>query len=169
MTLSSSVTNPPASLTIRPATPTDVPHILGFIVELAEYEKLSHEVLATEASLLKTLFGEKPYAEVLMALEDDCPVGFALFFHNYSTFLAKPGIYLEDLYIQPACRGKGYGKQMLKALAKIAVDRDCGRLEWWVLDWNAPSIAFYKSLGAKAMDEWTVYRVDGETLDALAR
>lgn len=153
---------------IRAATPQDVPLILTFIRELAEYEQLLHEVIADEATLMKSLFGEKAYAEVVLAYEDVRPVGFALFFHNFSTFLGKPGIYLEDLYVRPECRGKGYGKQLLQHLARLTVERDCGRLEWWVLDWNEPSIQFYKSLGAQPMDEWTVFRVTGNALTRLA-
>lgn len=156
-------------LTIREATESDIPLILQFIRDLGAYERLAHEVVATEEQLRKTLFGERAYAEVLIASESDTPAGFALFFHNYSTFLGKPGLYLEDLYVRPEFRGRGYGKALLQRLAKIAVERDCGRMEWWVLDWNEPSIAFYKSLGAVPMDEWTVFRLTGETVRALAR
>lgn len=156
------------ALKIRPATENDVPHILGFIRELAEYEKLSHQVVATEETLRASLFGARPYAEILMAEWDSVPAGFALFFHNYSTFLAKPGIYLEDLFVRPAFRGRNIGKSLLVELARVAVQRGCGRLEWSVLDWNEPAIGFYKSLGAAPMDEWTVYRVAGEALNALA-
>lgn len=155
--------------TIRRGTEQDIPVILGFIRELAEYEKLLDMVVATEDSLRATLFGVRSYAEVVLACEGDSPVGFALFFHNFSTFLGKPGLYLEDLYVQPQVRGKGYGKALLKYLAKIAVERGCGRFEWWVLDWNDPSIQFYKSLGATPMDEWTVFRVTGENLEKLAQ
>jgi GNAT superfamily N-acetyltransferase len=155
-------------VTIRPATRADIPIILELIRGLAEYERLAHECVATEAALDATLFGERPGAEVIIALADGTPAGFALFFHNYSTFLAKRGIYLEDLFVQPASRGRGIGKALLSHLAKIAVDRDCGRLEWSVLDWNVDAIRFYESLGAKAMDEWTVYRVTGEALGRLA-
>jgi GNAT superfamily N-acetyltransferase len=157
------------TFTIRPATEADTPVILGLIRELAAYEKLLHLVVATEESLHATLFGERRYAEVVLACEDDQPVGLALFFHNYSTFLSKPGLYLEDLYVQPHARGKGYGKALIKHLAKIAVKRGCGRFEWWVLDWNEPSIQFYKSLGAIPMEEWTTFRVTGENLEKLAR
>lgn len=157
------------SITIRAAVPSDVPVILRFIQGLAEYEKLSHACVATEAALSTTLFGAHPYAEVLLGFWDEAPAGFALFFHNYSTFLAKPGIYLEDLFVEPSVRGKGLGKALLSQLARVAVDRGCGRLEWSVLDWNEPSIQFYKRLGAVAMDEWTGYRVTGEALAALAR
>ena len=157
------------SITIRAALPSDVPVILRFIQGLAEYEKLSYACVATEAALSATLFGAHPYAEVLLASWCGAPAGFALFFHNYSTFLAKPGIYLEDLFVEPSVRGKGLGKALLGQLARVAVDRGCGRLEWSVLDWNEPAIQFYKSLGAVAMDEWTGYRVTGEALAALAQ
>ena len=157
------------SITLRAARPDDVPIILRFIQGLAEYEKLVHACVATEAELTATLFGPRPYAEVLLAFWDSVPAGFALFFHNYSTFLAKPGIYLEDLFVDPALRGKGLGKALLAELARLAVERGCGRLEWSVLDWNEPSIRFYKSLGAVAMEEWTGYRLTGEALLALAR
>ena len=146
----------------------DVRDILKFIQELAHYEKLSHEVLATEESLLNSLFGEKKSAEVIFFEENNIRVGFAIFFHNYSTFLAKAGIYLEDLYIQESHRGKGYGKQMLAFLAKTAVERGCGRFEWSVLDWNTPSLEFYKLLGAKQMKEWIVHRLTGNELTKLA-
>lgn len=157
------------SITLRAAHPSDVPVILGFIEGLADYEKLAHACVATEAKLTATLFGPRPYAEVLLAFWDERPAGFALFFHNYSTFLAKAGIYLEDLYVDPGFRGKGLGKALLKALAKLAVERNCGRLEWSVLDWNQPAIQFYKSLGAVAMDEWTGYRLTKEGLENLAK
>lgn len=156
-------------LNIRPATAADLPLIAQFIRDLAEYEKLAHEVRFDEAVLGERLFGARPYAEVLIGEVDGTPQGFALFFHNFSTFEGKPGVYLEDLFVRPQARGSGLGKALLKRLAKIAVERDCARLEWWVLDWNEPSIAFYKSLGAKMMDEWTVMRVDGDALDSLAR
>ncbi len=133
--------------------------ILDFITQLAEYEKLSNEVSATEASLREALFGARPYAECLIARLDGAPAGFALFFHNFSTFLAKPGIYLEDLFVYPALRGHGVGKALLLRLAEIARERGCGRLEWSVLDWNTPAQEFYKRLGAVPMDEWTVYRL----------
>lgn len=152
---------------IRPAEEADVKLILQFIKGLGEYEKLSHEVVATEQKLRKTLFKQK-MAEVIIGEYGGEPVGFALFFHNYSTFLGQAGIYLEDLFIIPEMRGKGFGKTMLKHLAKLAVERDCGRLEWACLDWNEPSICFYKGLGAKALEDWTVYRVTGETLLKLA-
>lgn len=153
---------------IRFAQAADTPVILGFIHALAVYEKLEADCVATEESLRATLFGPRPYAEVLLIEEGGKAHGFALFFHNYSTFLAKPGIYLEDLFVNPAARGKGYGKALLAKLAEIALARGCGRLEWSVLDWNQPSIDFYLSLGARPMDEWTVYRVDGDALGALA-
>lgn len=155
-------------LSIAPATPDDVPIILGFIRLLADYEKLPGEVKATEASLADTLFGERRYAEVLIARHRGEPAGFALYFHNYSTWLAKPGIYLEDLFVLPELRGKGIGKAMLVALAKVARDRGCGRMEWSVLDWNEPSIQFYKSLGAVPMDGWTVYRMTEAAIAKLA-
>ena len=156
------------SFEIKSATQQDIPLILSFIKELAEYEKLSHEVIATEEILQETLFGEKSHAEVIIGYLDSQPVGFALFFHNFSTFLGRPGIYLEDLYVKPEARGHGVGQKMLAYLAKLAKERKCGRLEWWVLDWNESAVGFYKRLGAKAMDEWTVYRVTGKALDDLA-
>ncbi|WP_207941430.1 hypothetical protein DOK78_001095 [Enterococcus sp. DIV2402] len=151
----------------RFAAKEDVPLILSFIKELADYENLLDEVVATEADLEKSLFAQKR-AEVLFALVDEKEVGFALFFHNYSTFLGKAGLYLEDLYIKPDVRGQGIGKQLLKKLAQIALERDCGRLEWWCLDWNQTSIDFYLSLNAEPMDEWTSYRLTGENLKKLA-
>jgi GNAT superfamily N-acetyltransferase len=153
---------------IRPAAETDVPLILRFVRELAEYERLAHEVVATEAGLRDTLFGARPYAEVVIAEEDAEPAGFALFFHNYSTFLGRPGIYLEDLYVRPAARGRGIGRALLAHLARLAMERGCGRLEWWVLDWNENAIRFYRSLGAQPMEDWTVFRVAGEALERLA-
>jgi len=153
---------------IRPATPNDIPQILQFIRELADYEELTHEVTATEDLLHQHLFGARPVAECLIAELDHAPVAFALFFHNFSTFLGRPGIYLEDLFVRPAARGKGVGRALLTHLAKIAVERNCGRLEWSVLDWNAPAIGFYNKLGAKPMDEWTVMRVTGDALKNLA-
>ena len=152
---------------IREAAPADVPLILQFIHGLARYEKLAHEVVATEEQLRATLF-DRRYAEVIIGEEDGAPVAFALFFHNYSTFLALPGVYLEDLFVIPEARGRGYGRAMLQRLAQIAVERQCGRLEWWVLDWNEDAIGFYKKLGAVPMDDWTVFRVTGEALRALA-
>ena len=156
------------SITIRPATEQDVPLIQGFIRDLARYEHLEHEMVATEEGLRKTLFGERRYAEVVFACVGDDPVGFALFFHNYSTFLGKPGIYLEDLFVRPEARGRGIGKQLLAWLAQTAVARDCGRLEWAVLDWNEPSIGFYRSLGAILKSEWQIFRLSGDPLKALA-
>jgi GNAT superfamily N-acetyltransferase len=154
---------------IRPAQPRDVPVILGLIRALAEYERLLDQVSATEAALHESLFGARPYAEALLAWRGDEAAGFALYFHNYSTFLAKPGIYLEDLFVQPAYRKHGIGKALLAEVARIAVARGCGRLEWAVLDWNAPAIAFYESLGARPLKEWIVNRLSGEALQALAR
>jgi GNAT superfamily N-acetyltransferase len=153
---------------IRPAGPADLPLIAELIRALAEYEKLSGEVRFDETTLGETLFGERRYAEVLIAETDGSAQGFALFFHNFSTFEGRPGIYLEDLFVRPEARGKGLGKALLAELARIAVARDCARLEWWVLDWNEPAIGFYQSLGARAMDEWTVMRVDGAALASLA-
>jgi GNAT superfamily N-acetyltransferase len=153
---------------IRLATADDCATILGFIRDLAAYEKLSHEVVADEAGLRATLFGARPGAEVLIA-QDDEPVGFALFFTSYSTFLAKPGLYLEDLFVRPAARGKGFGKALMIELAKLCVARDYGRFEWSVLDWNEPALAFYRSLGALPQSEWTVQRLTGAPLAALAR
>jgi GNAT superfamily N-acetyltransferase len=153
---------------IREAAAADIHLIHGFILALAEYEKLAHEVRADISMLEKHLFGPRPMAEVLIAEHEGEAVGFALFFHNFSTFEGKPGIYLEDLFVNPEARGLGAGKALLVRLAQLAVERDCARLEWWVLDWNAPSITFYKSLGAKPMDEWTVMRVDGDALTGLA-
>ena len=159
----------PASITVSPATPDDVPSILSLIRELAEYEKLLDRVSATEGSLHRDLFGPRPYAEVLIGRLDGRTVGYALFFHSYSTFLARPGIYLEDVYVQPAVRGRGVGKALLREVARVALDRDCGRLEWSVLDWNKPSIDFYLSLGAVPMDEWTMYRLDELAIAKLAK
>lgn len=156
------------TISIRPATQTDIPLIAQFIRDLAEYEKLSHELRFDEAVLGDRLFGQRPYAEVIIGEIDGAPQGFALFFHNFSTFEGRPGIYLEDLFVRSTARGSGLGKALLAHLAKLAVERDCARLEWWVLDWNEPSIGFYQSLGAKLMDEWTVMRVDGDALTKLA-
>jgi GNAT superfamily N-acetyltransferase len=155
-------------LGLRFATVADVPVILAMIKELAEYEKLSHEVVATEADLRQSLFGKQPQAEVILAEYQNMVAGFALFFHSFSTFVGKPGIYLEDLYIKPEMRGNGFGKQLLAYLAKLAQERNCGRLEWSVLNWNQPAINVYQSIGAKAMDDWTVYRVTGQALVDLA-
>lgn len=156
-------------INIRLATPEDVPTILAFIQGLAEYEKLADQVVATEDKLKHTLFGDKCYAEVVIAEYNQQAAGFALFFHNYSTFLAKPGIYLEDLFVLPDFRGKGLGKVLLSYLAKLAVERDCGRLEWSVLDWNQPAIDFYQAQGATMLHDWRINRVTGENLKALAQ
>lgn len=156
------------TVSIRPATPADLPLIAQFIRDLADYEKLAHEVRFDEAKLGEKLFGPRPYAEVVIGEIDGVAQGFALFFHNFSTFEGRPGIYLEDLFVRPEARGSGLGKALLAHLAGLCVERDCARLEWWVLDWNTPSIGFYQSLGAKLMDEWTVMRVDGDALTALA-
>ena len=153
---------------IREATIDDIPAIAAFIRSLAEYERLTHEVALDVDQLAAHLFGDRRYAEVLIAEDAGEVVGFALYFHNFSTFLGQPGIYLEDLFVIPERRGRGYGKALLAELARIAVERGCGRLEWAVLDWNEPSIAFYRSLGAHAMDDWTTYRLSGEELAALA-
>ena len=155
------------TLTFRSAVRSDTPLILRFIKDLAAYEQLLDEVIADEQTLETWLF-DKQCAEVLLALENGVEIGFALFFHNFSTFLGRAGLYLEDLYVKPEARGKGYGKSILKKLASIAVQRGCGRLEWWCLDWNKPSIDFYRALGAEPMDDWTVYRLAGPTLTALA-
>ena len=155
------------NLTFRNAERKDTLLILQFIKELADYEKMLNEVVADEATLETWIF-DKQKAEVIFALHDGKEVGFALFFHNFSPFLGRAGIYLEDLYVKPECRGKGYGKALLKKLASIAMERGCGRLEWWCLDWNKPSIDFYLSLGAEAMSDWTVYRIAGDTLTQLA-
>ena len=157
-----------AQLRIVPATENDLALILDFIRKLAEYEKLSHMVVATEENIREHVFGPNPVAEVLLAYWDEEPVGFALYLRNFSTFLGRAGIYLEDLFVEPARRGKGIGKALLARLAKIAVERGYGRLEWAVLDWNQPSIEFYLSLGAVPLDEWTAYRLTGEALARLA-
>lgn len=153
---------------IRPATPADVPLILTFIRELAEYEKLADRVVATDRDIHTALFGERPVAEAIIGSLDGESVGYALFFPTFSTFLGKPGLYLEDVYVRPAARGCGVGRKLLEHLARIAVERGWGRFEWSVLDWNEPSIAFYKKMGATPMDEWTVFRVSGEELVKLA-
>jgi GNAT superfamily N-acetyltransferase len=157
-----------AALSIRPTTEGDVPVILSLIRGIAEYEKLSHEVTATESQVRESLFGARPYAECLLGCVNSEPVGFAVFFHNYSTFLAKPGLYLEDLFVRPEHRGCGLGKALIKAVAKIAVERGCGRYEWTVLDWNQPAIDFYQSLGAKMKSDWRIMRVTGEALNRMA-
>ncbi|MBL8236340.1 MAG: GNAT family N-acetyltransferase [Bryobacterales bacterium] len=157
-----------SSVSLRSATSADTPQILAFIQGLAEYEKLTHACVATEDSLRQSLFGPRRFAEVIMADYDGQPAGFALFFHNYSTFRAKPGIYLEDLFVLPERRGLGIGKALLKELARLAVERGCARLEWSVLDWNDPAIQFYKSLGAEPQDEWTIFRLTGAELLRMA-
>lgn len=156
------------SFSYRYANRQDVPLVLRFIKELADYEEMLPEVVADEATLEEWLF-DKEKAEVIFALEGEKEVGFALFFHNFSTFLGRAGIYLEDLYVSPAYRGRGYGKGLLRQLARIAAQRGCGRLEWWCLDWNRPSIDFYLSMGAEPMSDWTVYRIAGDTLQQLAK
>lgn len=155
------------TISIRIATPEDLPLIADLIRGLADYEKLAHEVRFDEAVLGAKLFGQRPYAEVIIGEVDGAAQGFALFFHNFSTFEGKPGVYLEDLFVRPEARGSGLGKALLSRLAAIAVERDCARLEWSVLDWNEPAIGFYKKLGARLMDEWTVMRVDGAALVQL--
>jgi GNAT superfamily N-acetyltransferase len=159
----------PDTVTIRPATADEIPLVLEFIRELAAYERLEHQVAATTADLSAALSGPRPFAEVVFACVDDTPVGFALFFHNFSTFHGKPGIYLEDLFVRPHARGRGIGKRLLAWLARAARERGCARLEWGVLDWNAPAIAFYRSLGAIPQDEWTTMRVSDAALERLAR
>jgi GNAT superfamily N-acetyltransferase len=156
------------ALSIRPATRDDLPLIASLIRELADYEKLAHEVRFEAAMLAEHLFGVRPMAEVVIGEVDGIAQGFALFFHNFSTFEGKPGIYLEDLFVRPEARGHGLGKALLKHLAGLAIARGCARLEWWVLDWNEPAIGFYKKLGARPMDDWTVMRVDGLALAGLA-
>jgi len=159
----------PTEFMIRPANVEDVPIILELIRDLATYERAPNDVTATEEQLVDVLFGEKPAAEVLLAFEGKSPVGFAVFFYNFSTWLGRPGLYLEDLFVKPEKRGKGYGRALLVHLAKIAERRDCGRMEWAVLDWNEPAIKFYRALGAKPMHEWTVFRLTGDTIGTLAR
>ncbi len=156
------------NFSIKFAEPKDAGVIFDFVNKLAEYENLTHEIKADEEQIRKTLFSENSNAECLIGYEGDKPVAFALFFHNYSTFLGKYGLYLEDLFVLPEKRGKGYGKMLLKKLAQIALERDCGRFEWMVLDWNEPAIKFYKALGAKPMDEWTTFRISGDELKKLA-
>jgi GNAT superfamily N-acetyltransferase len=155
-------------ISIRPAGEDEVGLVLQFIRDLAKYEHLEHEVKATEAGLRAALFGPRPYAEVVFACLNGDPVGFALFFHNFSTFAGRSGIYLEDLYVRPEARGLGIGRRLLRWLAATALSRGCGRLEWVVLNWNEPSIQFYRKLGAVAMDQWDIYRVTGPALDSLA-
>jgi GNAT superfamily N-acetyltransferase len=159
----------PQEFRIERATERDVPLILSLIKQLAEYERMSDQVVATEAGLRETLFGARPSAEVLVGYAGGEPAGFALFFQNYSTFLGKPGLYLEDLFVVPTLRGRGYGKALLARLASIAVERNCGRFEWSVLDWNEPAIGFYRKLGAKPMEDWTIFRVTGDALQKLAQ
>ena len=153
---------------IREATEADVPLIFRFIKDLADYERLAERVTATEEMLRRTLFGNPRFAEVIIAEEDGEPAGFALFFHNYSTFLGQPGIYLEDLFVREEMRGRGIGKSLLTKLARIARERGCGRVEWAVLDWNAPSIAFYRSIGAVSLDDWKIMRLTGDALTQMA-
>ena len=164
--MSTASSNP--EFTIRPARDDEAGLVLDFIQALAEYEKLGHEVVATEENLKESLFGPRPYAEVIFGCENDVPVGFAIFFHNFSTFLGRPGLYLEDLFVHIDHRGKGYGKALLVELARLAVQRGCGRLDWAVLDWNAPAIGFYESLGAELMTEWRTFRLTGDALNHLA-
>jgi GNAT superfamily N-acetyltransferase len=154
---------------IRAARVADVPIILELIRDLATYERAPNEVRATEEQLIDVLFGEKPAAEVLLAFENETPIGFAVFFHNFSTWLGRPGLYLEDLFVKPEARGKGYGRALLVDLARIARDRGCGRMEWAVLDWNDPAIQFYRRLGAKPMEEWTVFRLTRDGIAELAK
>lgn len=156
-------------LEIRFAEPGDCQLVLEFIRELAEYEGLAQEVVASKDILDRSLFGPRPAAEVVLAILDGDAVGFAVFFHNFSTFLGQAGLYLEDLFVRPPARGKGVGRSILQYLARLAVDRGCGRMEWWVLDWNKTAIDFYDKLGAEAMDEWTVYRLSGDELERLAK
>lgn len=157
------------NILLRDARREDSPLILSFIRELAEYEKLSHEVVATEGDIAQSLFGPSPKAFCVIAEADGAPAGFALCFYNYSTFQGRPGIYLEDLYVRPEFRGQGIGKRFFQYLAQRALDENCGRIQWWVLDWNEPSIEFYKSMKAVPMDEWTVYRLEGQSIEDLAR
>jgi GNAT superfamily N-acetyltransferase len=157
-----------SNFSIRRATEQDVPLILSFIRQLAEYEQLSHEAVVTEKTLRDSLFGATRYAEVLLGYADDKPVAFAVFFHNFSTFLGRPGLYLEDLFVIPEMRGKGFGRAMLVELARIARERNCGRFEWAVLDWNLPAIQFYRNLGAISMDEWRIFRLTGEAIGRLS-
>jgi GNAT superfamily N-acetyltransferase len=155
-------------LVIRFASKNDIPLILKFIKKLAVYEKLEHQVSANTVLLKKTLFGKRKVAEVIIAEYHNTPVGFSLFFHNFSTFLGKPGLYIEDVFVDEKMRGKGIGNEMLSFLARLAIERGCGRMEWWVLDWNEPAIRFYRKLGAQAMDGWTVYRLNADQMHILA-
>jgi GNAT superfamily N-acetyltransferase len=156
------------AVTVRPAAPAEMAQVLAFIRELARYERLEHQVSATEAELTAALCGARPYAEVVFGCLEGVPVGFALFFHNFSTFLGQPGIYLEDLFVRPEARGRGVGEHLLAWLARAALERGCARLDWSVLDWNEPAIGFYRRLGAVALDEWTGFRLSGAALAALA-
>lgn len=160
--------SPSAALSIDPARPQDAGLIVALVRELAEYERLLDQVVLTEEDIHRDLFGPRTVAEAVIAREGDEPVGFALWFHNYSTFAGRPGLYLEDLFVRPAFRGRGYGEALLRYLARVTLDRGCARFEWSVLDWNEPALAFYRKLGAVPMDEWTVQRVSGEALTALA-
>jgi GNAT superfamily N-acetyltransferase len=166
--MSDTITTSDPRITLRFATSDDVELILDFIKQLAQWGELGDQVVADEALLRQTLFGKRQVAEVVIAAYDDEPAGFALFFHSFSTFLGRPGIYVEDLFVIPELRGRGIGRVLLSYLARLAIERGCGRLEWWVLDWNEPAIRFYERLGAQAMDEWTVFRLTGATLDDLA-
>ncbi len=166
--MNETLSSPDANLSLRFATADDAGLLLDFICQLAEYEKLRHEVVADETALRRSLFEGRQVAEVILAFWEGQPAGFALFFHNYSTFLAQAGLYLEDLFVVPALRGRGIGQVLLQTLARIAVDRGCGRFEWSVLDWNADAIRFYERLGAKPMEGWTTYRVTGDALKELA-
>jgi len=166
--MTDTITTSDPKIILRIATAEDVGLILDFIRQLAEYEKMTDEIVTDEDQLRQSLFGERRVAEVVIASYEGEPAGFALFFHNFSTFLGRPGLYLEDLFVIPKLRGHGIGRILLSFLARLAVERGCGRLEWWVLDWNEPAIRFYERLGAKAMDEWTVYRVTGDALEDLA-
>lgn len=159
----------PADVVIAPATPADVKLIVALIRELAEYEKLAHEAQATEGGIHAALFGERRYAEAVVARADGTDAGFGLFFHNFSTFTGRPGLWVEDVYVRPALRGRGIGKALFAAMARIALERNCARMEWSVLDWNKPAIDFYRAIGARAMDEWTIQRLTGEALARLAQ
>ena len=167
--MTESITTSDPKTVLRFATADDVGLIFDFIRQLADDEKIGDEVVTDEDQLRQSLFGERRVAEVVIASYEGEPAGFALFFHNFSTFLGRPGVYLEDLFVVPDLRGRGIGRIMLSFLAKLAVERGCGRLEWWVLDWNEPAIRFYERLGAQAMEEWTVFRVAGDTLEELAK
>ena len=159
----------PETFRIRPAVISDIPIILQLIRDLATYERAPNDVTATDEQLRRVLFGDKPSAEVVLGLEEESPVGFAVFFHNFSTWLGRPGLYLEDLFVQPEKRGRGYGRALLVHLARIAAERGCGRMEWAVLDWNEPAIQFYRKLGATPMDEWTVFRLTSDGISRLAK